>query len=102
MNNTLDDWFDEDDSSNVVVTLLDTMTGDIRVVEGIREFEWAENNYSCDCNRSIFFDNWGESNDCDSVRYIVIGVYPNLSNYTMEEFNENYPEYLLKKYTNID
>jgi hypothetical protein len=90
------------DSSNVVVTLLDTMTGDIRVVEGIREFAWAENNYSCDCNRSIFFDNWEESNTCDSVRYIVIDVYPNLSNYTIEEFNENYPEYLLKKYMNIE
>jgi hypothetical protein len=105
MNNTLDDdWFEADPA--VVVTLLDAVTGDIRVVEGIREFEWVENNLSCDCNRSTFFDNWGESNTCVAIRYIIIDVvYDNpdmLYNYKTYQFNQDYPKYLLEKYMDIE
>jgi len=36
-------------------TVLDTETGERRTSEGIRTFEWEENNWSCDCNRANLF-----------------------------------------------
>ena len=36
-------------------TVLDTETGERRTSEGIRTFEWEENNWSCDCNRAKLF-----------------------------------------------
>jgi hypothetical protein len=48
----------------VDVTLLDTVTGERRTYatweslhggEGFSDFIWTEGNYSCDCNRYLFF-----------------------------------------------
>jgi hypothetical protein len=39
------------------VTLLDTKTGKtVEVDDDISAFQWAENNWSCDCNRVDYFD----------------------------------------------
>lgn len=39
------------------------------------EFLWSEGNYSCDCNRAIFFHNWGPESDdrtCGHTDYAVM------------------------------
>jgi hypothetical protein len=34
-------------------------------------FNWEENNFSCDCNRSIFFEGSYNDNECSDGKYSV-------------------------------
>lgn len=46
-----------DEPTLTSVTVFDTVTGEKRATsEQPRYFEWEENNWSCDCNRSGLFD----------------------------------------------
>ena len=74
--------------------VLDTVTGETKVMEGIRSFDWAEGNYSCDCNRGADLDAV-----CKSERFLVIEAEfndPDDYEYSLFELNENYPVELLK------
>lgn len=84
-------------------TILDTVTGLKQVVDGPRSWEWAENNYSCDCNRNPWnaqveqFD--GYCIGCK--RFIVIAAEfnsPDDDHFTLGELNEDYPRELLIKH----
>lgn len=82
----------------MIATVLDTVTGKTKIVDGPRSWEWAENNWSCDCNRG----NPENTNDnCESKRYLVIHAEMNSSDdypYTLQELNEYYPKQLLEQY----
>lgn len=45
--------------------------------DGLSEFDWGDNNRSCDCNRSIYFENAGgtfaedDDPDCGDWRFLV-------------------------------
>lgn len=41
-------------------------------------FIWEEGNYACDCNRSLFFHNWGPESDAQACTETEFSV--NLSN----------------------
>lgn len=91
----------------MIATILDTQTGETRIVDGPCSFEWAENNYSCDCNRENKFDHEDEDEDEETglckggKRYLVIKAEfqgPEDYGYTLEEFNNGYPEELLRKH----
>lgn len=54
-------------------------------------FNWAENNYSCDCNREVFFQRAGgddrdEDVECTHGRYAVRLVNPVTGKAYYEEF----------------
>lgn len=63
--------------------ITDTTTGETRVHHfedepedlWLVEFDWGENNMSCDCNRHIFFARAGgqeaEDRECGHVRFAV-------------------------------
>ena len=90
------------------VTLLDTVTMETKGVSGIETFQWAENNYSCDCNRELEFgrpDDYEQHIDSPyclgEKRYLVIAAeiegeddYPA----TLEELNSSYSPELLQKH----
>ena len=80
-------------------TVLDTLTGDTAESEGIRSFEWAENNLSCDCNREILFKPFDfKSTGCDGCkRYIVVAAEFGADDYeySLRDLNEGYPDVLL-------
>lgn len=86
----------------MIATILDTQTGETRIVDGPRSFEWVENNYSCDCNRGNEFDHEDEDTGfCKGgKRYLVIKAEFNAGDYecTLEELNSDYPEELLRKH----
>jgi hypothetical protein len=100
-------------------TLVDTKTGETATKSGVSVFDLSENNWSCDCNRGGVFghDTRGEEEQawldggCEGEepetgrclgenRYIVVGFEfepkdndgRDLSAYTLDEFNEGYPE----------
>ena len=99
-------------------TVLDTETGERRTSEGIRSFEWAENNWSCDCNRAKLF---GEDVDREMYRrmrerhpellshqsycfgckrFVVIAAEPDGDDdyeYTLRELNAEYPVELMPR-----
>lgn len=84
-------------------TILDTKTGLIAIKDGPRSWEWAENNYSCDCNRILSFDvDIGRYQFCmGSKRFIVVGAEMNDPydyEYTLAELNSGYPDELLRKH----
>jgi hypothetical protein len=58
------------------IVLLDTQTGKrVEVLEERsegQEFDWSENNFSCDCNRSIFFGEDIQSAPCGNERYRIV------------------------------
>lgn len=62
------------------VKLLDTETGEQRIVDAEydNEFIWAEGNYSCDCNRRLFFErskgNEPDDVECGESRYVIVGT----------------------------
>lgn len=97
-------------------TVLDTETGDRRTSNGIRTFEWEENNWSCDCNRAKFFgaavaaemDKRMRDRDPDLLphqsvcfgrrRFLVIEAEPEDDDdyaCTLAELNAGYPDELL-------
>lgn len=81
-------------------TILDTITGLTGSIDGPRSFEWAEDGWSCDCNRDL----WNVTNhedECGTNRFLVIEAEmndPEDYQYTLHELNECYPVELLKKY----
>lgn len=82
------------------VTILDTKTGLKEIVDGVRSFEWAENNFSCDCNRNLWNADTGKPiGICEgSDRFIVVAAEinsPDDYEYTLEELNKEYPKELL-------
>jgi hypothetical protein len=87
----------------MTATLLDTQTGETRTVNGPRSWEWAENNWSCDCNRMNAFGIEAEvENVCSGChRFIVIDADFNDQDdyhYTLRQLNEGYPIELLTKH----
>jgi hypothetical protein len=84
------------------VTVLDVVIGKTRTVRDERfdPFQWAENNYSCDCNRGDHFHypdgEEPESSEryCDGHhRYVVVAIDPwPAGSYTLDEYNDGYPE----------
>lgn len=73
------------------VTILDTLTGRCETDSRWNTYHWTEGNGSCDCNRQLLFDA-GHNPDCVSIRYRVIDVEPLLPGYSLEDFNEGYPD----------
>lgn len=64
-------------------------------VTGIHSFQWADGNWSCDCNRNPFCADTGKPNDvCQGQeRFLVVGAVmdPDDYEYTLDELNEKYP-----------
>ena len=82
-------------------TILDTKTGLRQTVEGPRSWEWAENNYSCDCNRNPWHAETGKPDGiCEGrERFLVVAAEmndPEDYEYTLAELNNGYPPELLK------
>lgn len=82
-------------------TILDTNTGLRQTVDGPRSWEWAENNYSCDCNRNLCGVDTGKPDGiCEgSERFIVVAAEMNSPDdykYTLAELNADYPKELLE------
>ena len=95
-------------------TVLDTVTGKTAVADGPRSWEWAENNWSCDCNRWNLFPELEEEqlNDPDfgvckgGKRFLVVAAEFNRLldedggpidyDYTLAELNSDYPDELLR------
>lgn len=82
-------------------TILDTKTGLRQTVEGPRSWEWAENNYSCDCNRNPWHAETGKPDGvCEGCeRFLVVAAEmndPEDYEYTLAELNTGYPPELLK------
>lgn len=74
-------------------TILDTITGLSKEVDGPRAWEWAENNWSCDCNRDL----WGVLPDTGvclgSHRFIVVAADLTAeedAGYTIADLNSDY------------
>ena len=110
------------------VTVLDIVTGEKENSEGT-QFEdcdvywWTEGNGACDCNRAKLFsekiDNemdgqmrlehpelkeW-QSININTVcygekRFLIIEVEPMPEGYTLEDFNDGYPNEMIEKYIN--
>ena len=82
-------------------TILDTITGKTKQKNGIDSFQWAENNWSCDCNRNYFGVEGKDTEYClGGKRFLVIKAeFENDEmRYTLEELNADYPEDLIKKH----
>lgn len=82
-------------------TILDTKTGLYQTVEGPRSYEWAENDWSCDCNRNPWQAETGKPDGiCEgNERFLVVAAEmndPEDYKYTIAELNEGYPPELLK------
>lgn len=87
-------------------TLLDIVTGEKREVTAnqhgreISPFEWADNNWSCDCNRQDCFD-VEEFDGCRAERFLVVDFeltdeekenWPDWRSANPRYFNQEYPE----------
>ena len=89
----------------MILTILDTETGEKRVVDSpFSAYWWACGNGSRDCNRA------GEFNietPCAAKRFLIIDFDDSkkastddydTAEYTLEEFNSDYPEELVNTY----
>lgn len=83
-------------------TILDTETGIEAIVSGHHSWEWAENNWSCDCNRQRAFGlSEGDGICLGGKRFVVIAAAfddPEDYEYTLAELNSDYPDELLRKH----
>jgi len=85
-------------------TILDTVTGERMTVDGPPSWEWAENNWSCDCNRNPWGVETGNHkrgcNGCE--RFLVVEAVmddpQDYEDYTLEELNAGYPKELLARF----
>lgn len=80
-------------------TVLDTESGIQCTTDGPDSFEWAENNWSCDCNRaSLFRQDIGSV--CQSKRFPVIDAKfnPGEREYSLNELNSGYPKDVFDKF----
>lgn len=89
----------------MICTLLDTKTGEkVRAVSAVEitAYGWTDGNWSCDCNRKVFFgfkDNG--LGICEGAkRFIVIDVEYDKGEprYTLQELNADYPPEMLNKH----
>jgi hypothetical protein len=76
-------------TENVQILLEDTKTGETQWVDsgyaigddGIY-FQWQENNYSCDCNRELFFyrarGKEPENEACGETRFAIKATKPDI------------------------
>lgn len=72
-------------------------------VDGPRSWEWAESNWSCDCNRNPWGVDTGKPrNVCEGYeRFLVIEAVmddPEDYEYTLNELNKFYPAELLARH----
>ena len=84
-------------------TILDTKTGETMTVDGPRSWEWAENGWSCDCNRNPWGVDTGKPDGvCEGAeRFLVVAAEmkdPEDYEYTLEELNKEYPEDLRARF----
>ena len=90
----------------MIAIILDTNTGKKFVTDNqIRSYEWAENSYSCDCNRQYFFGVDDDPGFCLGGRRFVIVAFemnPDGGNddydYSLAELNSDYPDELIRKH----
>lgn len=68
-------WYGEKPAIPAIALIRRESDGVIRPYENdyYGEFIWSEGNYSCDCNRAIFFANTDEDDECEcgDTRYTV-------------------------------
>ena len=86
----------------MIATILDTVTGETMTVNGPRSWEWADNNWSCDCNRNYWELCAVKSDTCQgSERFLVVDAVMDDQEdygYTLDELNEEYPLELRNKF----
>jgi hypothetical protein len=93
-----DDGIDRSHHAPCRVTVLDTLTGRTATDDTVCPFQWAENNWSCDCNRWMPFGDDHEPEEaapCEHRRYLVIGS--DYRYFDFREWNEGYPPDLLER-----
>lgn len=81
------------------LTLLDTQTGEQKEIETYEDpWCWSEGNWSCDCNRTLYFEAHPNDSGCciGSKRFIITKA--DTTEYTLRELNQDYPEALLKEH----
>lgn len=90
--------------------ILDVITGRKMAVDGPRSWEWAENNYSCDCNRNVFRNLDTVHNSMDGEpdgickghkRFLVVNAimdHEDDCEYTLDELNSEYPKSLRERF----
>ena len=78
--------------------VLDVVTGETEWRNGVSSFQWAHNNWSCDCNRYDYDEFESTCQGC--MRYLVIGAEFDKDEveYSLHELNIEYPEELLIKH----
>lgn len=84
-------------------TILDTQTGLRKTVDGRTAFQWAEGNFSCDCNRNVWEPDKPPPFRCQGQkRYLVVAATMDWPEdkipYTLEELNAGYPKELLEQH----
>ena len=88
----------------MIATIIDTVTGEKITINGPRSWEWAENNWSCDCNRNYWELGAVESDVCQgSERFLVVDAVMDDQEdyeYTLDELNEEYPLELRNEFLN--
>jgi hypothetical protein len=83
---------------NVYILLRDTKTDEEQWVDSTyREnddgiwYQWQEGNYSCDCNRKIFFEkakgtsSWDYDTPCGDGRYRIVATRPEIGLRDLDE-----------------
>ena len=74
----------------VDVVVLDTETGQTAVCNTESLFEWTDNNFTCDCNRRLLFDDLPEIDidGCEGCkRFVVVRT----SVGSIDKMNKGYP-----------
>jgi hypothetical protein len=82
--------------------VLDTVTGQKSVIQA-RPWDFAEGNYSCDCNRNPWQIDTGKPDGvCHGCeRFLVVDAVfddPTEPVFTLDELNEDYPEELKRRF----
>jgi hypothetical protein len=94
-----------------IALVLDTITGTKEWLPDLSIWSLTQGNWSCDCNRNVLdVDTGVEEGVCGGCeRFLVIEVTSEDEEetlklqqmYTLQDFNEDYPPDLLKKYNII-
>ena len=86
--------------------VLNTITGDTKEVNNISSFQWADNNWSCDCNRD-YFDQLDDNEDENGLGvclgsnvFLVIKAEfdKDERKYSLRGLNQDYPKEMLDKF----
>jgi hypothetical protein len=86
------------------VTLRKNETGEVRVFKCVDDdqfkdaivFSWTENNFSCDCNRSLFWSDYSDEDEneddeypCGDTKFTLLKLYlPELGETLYEELHD--------------